>query len=244
MLDMTCFTEVTPFGRSLRSPTPEKPVYYVTHPGGYQQLGWSVANEHPSEQAVMERVMTKALATNGFLPESRPDHPATLAVIYSWGSHNNPDPETIKRFPEVAMKIILERSTLVGGKKFTERLGAAMETGAGPGEFGEQAEFLLYQVHEELYYVVASAYDYAALARGQRRLVWRTTMTVNSLGVAMKESLPTLIANSAPFFGRETAQPKIGTQQISREGRVDIGELKVVKEKPAPSTESVAPNKP
>jgi len=33
------------------------------------------------------------------------------------------------------------------------------------------------------FFVVASAYDYDALAKGQRRLLWRTKMTVNALGV-------------------------------------------------------------
>ena len=177
ILDMTVYTEFTPYGRLLRAATPENPVYYAAHDTGYKQLGWSMGGEHPPKEADIERAMARALATNGFLAET-PEHRASVALFYVWGSHNKPPPDIARDFPELAAKNKLERAILVGGKDFAKGMSFAMEWGDPAGELDEKMQFLREQANEELYYVVASAYDYQALAHGQRKLAWRTTMTV------------------------------------------------------------------
>ncbi len=94
-------------------------------------------------------------------------------------------------------------------------------------------ERLVEELFASSYFVVASAYDYKALAKGERRLLWRTKMTVNSMGVNMAESLPPLIASAAPFLGRETAEPVAMTKQVSRSGRVEVGTPTVDERAPA-----------
>lgn len=232
-LDMTFNTEMTDYGRLLRAATPENPVYYVEQDGGFRQLGWNAGGEKPPSPAELQRILNNALANNGYLPAS-PGHAAGLALIYFWGSHNKPDPEFARDFPEAARRNILERAILVGGKKFAAGMSFTMEWGETAADHEEKMEFLRDQTKEELYYVVASAYDYQALARGQRKLAWRTTMTVTSAGLAMNETLPTVIATAAPFFGRETVEPEIGARRISREGHVLIGTPTVVEEKKTP----------
>lgn len=88
-------------------------------------------------------------------------------------------------------------------------------------------EFLVDQAADDCYYVVASAYDYATMAKGQRKLLWRTRMTVNSKGVSQVQSLPTLIASAAPFLGREMAEPEILTRR-AKEEQITIGTPTVV----------------
>ena len=95
-------------------------------------------------------------------------------------------------------------------------------------------EFLMDQAANELYYVVASAYDYPSFARKERKLLWRTRMTVNSSGVSQVQTLPTLVENAAPFFGKDMAEPEILFKRV-REGQVTIGPLKV-EEFPAAET--------
>lgn len=241
-LDMTYNTEFTDYGRFLRPASPQNPVYYVEQDAGFRQLGWSVGGEKPPRAADMERVLETALATNGFLPAS-PEHPPMLALVYFWGSHNKPDPDTARNFPELAQKNILERAILVGGKKFANGVSFAMEWGDSPADHEEKTEFLRDQAREELYFVVASAYDYRSLAQGQRKLAWRTTLTVTSAGLAMTETLMPLVASAAPFFGRETLEPEIGSRRVSREGHVFIGTPTVVEEKPAaPATGAKKPD--
>ncbi len=231
ILDMTVYTEFTPYGRLQRAATPDNPVYYVAHDTGYKQLGWSVG-EHPPKETDVERVMAKALATNGFLAATD-DHKPSVAVFYVWGSHNKVPSDLARDFRDLVKKNTLERAILVGGKAFAANMDFAMEWGDPSGDLDNKISFLREQASEELYYVVASAYDYSSLAHGERKLEWRTTMTVTSAGLALQESLKPLIATAAPYFGRETHGPEIAAQRVSREGRVEIGTAKVVDDPPA-----------
>ncbi len=92
----------------------------------------------------------------------------------------------------------------------------------------EKNEFLVDQAVSDVYYVVASAYDYAALAKHERRLLWRTRMTVAAAGVSEEQTLPTLIATAAPFFGREMTEPSIFAKRAVRDGQVELGTPTVV----------------
>lgn len=161
-------------------------------------------------------------------------------------------PETALR------KALLERAKLIGGAKFLKEVADAMHevdrlasmeksfvapTGSeGMGSVASMVrdpfdvlrnksaehERLVDELFSSSFFVVASAYDYAALAKGQRRLLWRTKMTVNSLGVNMVESLPPLIATAGPYLGRETPEPVVISKRIMRDGNVEIGEAVVV----------------
>ena len=88
-------------------------------------------------------------------------------------------------------------------------------------------EFLLDQASDDCYYVVASAYDYAAFLHKQRKLLWRTRMTVNSKGISQLQSLPTLIASAAPYFGRDMPESEILSKR-AKEGEITIGTPTVV----------------
>ncbi len=233
VIDMTVNTEVTNYGRLMRPVSPESPMYYVAAPSGFKQLGAALYGEKSPPVTELERAMKKSLATTGYVESTLPEHPPTLAVIYYWGSHNKLDPETAANFPDLAARYQLERAVLVGGKKYSSNLARALEYGAGPEDRSNDREYLRYQSADDLYFVVASAYDYAALSRGQRKLVWRTTMTANATGVNMKDSIVPLIATAGPYFGKETVDPQIAARKVSREGRVEIGESKVIND-PAP----------
>jgi hypothetical protein len=161
---------------------------------------------------------------------------------------------------DLVARNVLDRALLVGGQKFAAEmqklfaqediLAQSANTPVPPdGEAvlgSDQAafmdpvhqfklmnvknEFLVEQMVDDLYYVVASAYDYAATARGQRKLLWRTRMTVGANGVAMADSLPTLVASAAPYFGREMDEPATLTQRAVDDGKVDVGAPRVVPE--------------
>ena len=219
---MTANTELTDYGRLLRPASPEAPVYYFAHAGGFKQMGSPVGGEKPPLPKDMELAMKNALAVNGYrASDSFPGHNPSLIVFFSWGSHNRLDPETARSFPALAAKDKLERAVLVGGKKYVAERSFAMEWGDLTDRTTDK-EYLNYQATESLYFVIASAYDYAALARGERKLAWRTTLTVNSGGVSLRETLLPLIANSASVFGKETASPQIIQRRV-REGRVELG---------------------
>jgi hypothetical protein len=122
-------------------------------------------------------------------------------------------------------------------------LNRRMEFGDTILDHNERVDYLTDQAEDDLYFIVASAYDYAALARGKRQLVWRTSMTANSKGVALRETLMPLIATGAPFLGRETNGPEIAMRRISREGHVTIGTPVVVPDKEPPAEQPAAAKK-
>ena len=88
-------------------------------------------------------------------------------------------------------------------------------------------EFLLDQASDDCYYVVASVYDYAAFTHNLHKLLWRTRMTVNAKGVSQVQSLPTLIASAAPYFGRDMPESEILSKR-AKEGEITIGTPTVV----------------
>jgi len=88
-------------------------------------------------------------------------------------------------------------------------------------------EFLVDQASDDCYYVVASVYDYAAFTHNLHKLLWRTRMTVNAKGVSQVQSLPTLIASAAPYFGRDMPESEILSKR-AKEGEITIGTPTVV----------------
>jgi hypothetical protein len=126
-------------------------------------------------------------------------------------------------------------------------------TGAGGGgiadpvhrfiERDDLTRQLMEQIFDDCYYVVVSAYEGAALAKGERRLLWRTKMSTPSQGIGLKETMPALIAGGTQFYGREMTTPSVVDKQLHRGGHVDIGEAQV-KEYIEPGTERKQPGKP
>ncbi len=288
-VDLNVITEMTPEGKKRPKVTPDHPAYYVAQAGGYKQLGQTpVGHEHPPPLPDLERVMAKALATAGFLPEETPAHPATIAVVYNWGSHTTPTEDdqsilnelaaaqaaqengsappppsaTSSNFAEDQLpralsdlalrKDLLERASIVGGNKFAAEFSIALTAQAkyqspvlasalgnsdmpstpfdDPGcpfyRFYNRDERTMHLVEESFssfYFVIATGYDYAALAKGQHVVLWRTKMTVNSLGVAMKETLPSLVIAAGQFLGKDMPDAETITKKILRGGNVEIG---------------------
>lgn len=166
---------------------------------------------------------------------------------------------------------VIERAELIGGTKFGEELSAVLNkeaayeksrSGLMQPSVGMASPFnrfvsandnlmsLVEESFSSCYFVIASAYDCAAMAKGERVLLWRTKMTVNSSGISMTESLPSLIASAGPYFGREMTETVTITRRMLREGRVEIGTPTVIDDNPAPPPkapadgESPAPAKP
>ncbi|MES1166948.1 MAG: hypothetical protein ABUL68_03005, partial [Pseudomonadota bacterium] len=165
---------------------------------------------------------------------------------------------------EMVARNTLERALLIGGQKFATQMqalfaqedavaAAADQTPAPGGQaiIGPEQQALMDPVHlyrmksprndvlveqmaNDLYYVVASAYDYAAAAHGERRLLWRTRMTIDAKGVAMADTLPTLVASASAYFGREMDEPETLYKRTISDGKVEVGTPTVVE--PTPET--------
>ena len=102
---------------------------------------------------------------------------------------------------------------------------------------------LVAQAQVNCYYVIVSAYDCASVTQGKRQLLWRTKMTVDAQGVAMDDTLPGLIMNAGKYFGQDMSVAATLSKRLSREGRVDLGDLEIKEYLPAREEKKPADSK-
>jgi hypothetical protein len=176
--------------------------------------------------------MARALGERGFAAAPAGQVP-DLVLIYYWGSHYRLDLEMQRMFPEMHRQHLLERATLVGGPAYAQEVLRQLEWGYLPGDRSLKKGYLFQQTDTDLYYVVVSAYDHASILAKDPRLAWRTTMTVNAIGVAMKESLPPLILTASEWFGR-AMDDTVALRRSVRRGTVELGPLRVIEDDEPP----------
>lgn len=266
-VELTVITEMTELGRKQPPASPAAPVYYIAQSSGFHQMGHTSAGEHSLKPEEVERILTRSLAPNGFLPAAPPAHPPTLVIFYTWGSHSmlvEGDPDNPALSAQEVAANLLDRAALVGGVKFSQEMLklfqeaddlATLNRAPPPDPSGAVApippvlgdaqmeflnpinrfkaadpknDFLFEQFTNDVYYVVASAYDYAAVATKTKRLYWRTRMTVAAQGVSQEQTLPTLIASASPYFGKDMSEAETLTKRAVPEGQVEIGTPVVV----------------
>ncbi len=271
-IDLTVITEMTEAGKKLPPVSSSAPAYFISQSGGFKQLGHAPGNEKSLAPEQVEKLLTRALAPNGYYPAEPAKKEPTLAIIYVWGSHNllvEGDADNPSLSGEMVARNLLDRAALVGGEKFAKQMlelfqqadsmalsapapradpsgvMPTMQPILGPEQMAfmnpvnqfkranAKNEFLVEQAAEDVYYVVASAYDYQSLLKKQRVLLWRTRMTVAAQGVSQEQTLPTLIATAAPYFGKDMTEPEILTRRPVKDGNVEIGTPTVVEPAPA-----------
>lgn len=92
-------------------------------------------------------------------------------------------------------------------------------------EKSRRNEWLVDQVAEPLYYVVVSAYDAQSVARNNRILLWRTYMTVELGALAMRDCIPSLVAQGSRYLGRDMQESATLTRKAYSNVETRIGEL-------------------
>ena len=225
-LEMTAFTEVTAHGKTLAPATPEAPQYYALTEKGRQDRGEVMAGDAGPSREELLAPLQRALARAGYRPADE-THPATLALIWYWGSHNAPDGDMIRMFPDLAFKYAVDAAMLVGGRHYAQKIFREFDVAGWDYSVSAKKDFLRTQVAEDLYYVVVSAYALGEIAQNQHRVLWRTSMTVNTRGVSMRESLPPLIMTAGDYFGRATTE-SVALRRAVRRGTVKLGPMEIL----------------
>jgi hypothetical protein len=254
-LELTVITEMTDAGRRRPPVSPRDPAYFELYSLGPHNLGDEIGGTEAVPANEVVELLRRALAKNGYQPAQPPAHPPSLLITYTWGMHNRldePDPDNPMLSPMAVERNLLDRAALVGGTKFAEELRRAFEqkndldlTGGAlvpildPIELfrrrQENNDFLVEQSLADVYYVVASAYDYDLARTRQRVLLWRTRMTVASAGVSEQQSLPALVTAAGPYFGKDMPQAEVLSRRSVREGSVEIGPPIIVEETAPPA---------
>lgn len=252
LVDLTVMTEMTDEGRKLPPPTPDRPVYYTVAPMGYHAEGHAPDDRNPPAAKELIADLQRALAVNGYRPAA-PGLPPSLLIVFHWGLHSNLDAgdDQFGGFPDVAHRNLLSRAALVGGSKFAAELRQALEKqdledlvkttlpamfqsmlpDFGPLRLFVERDAKTRQLYEsartDCYYAIASAYDYAEASSGRRKLLWRSKLTVDASGVAMRDTLPGLILSAGKYLGVDMPEAATITQHMERKTTVTLGPLEV-----------------
>jgi len=200
-------TDLTEAGKRLPHPTPEKPAYYIPITTGYKKEGDFVKffQESPPPTAEIQRMIAKALASQGYLVAINNTRPS-LILAFRWGSW-------APIFLHGVFINQAEMETLVSGAQ------AELMTPLNP-----RARDAYEAARQPRWGVVVTAFDFDdQYYRHKVTILWRECMSTELWGHYIDEVLPTLIASGAPMFGRQTTTPQLTQTTVIPEGHVVVG---------------------
>lgn len=222
--DRTCSVNVnvsvTEAGRKVTPPTPEHPAYYYPVLAGWREEGAVEAGEKAPRKEALIKPLARVLAAQGYLVVGTHTPPPTLLLVLHWGSINPDMDETMDDEGNTWQQVLNERQmlALVGGSTLNAL------------DLGFERDEVMQAAHEDRYFVVVSAFDFADATKKKKTLLWRARMSTPSAGVVMADVVKAMVESGGPYFGRSTTRP-LWVEAPVRQGRVDVGELIVVPEK-------------
>lgn len=226
-IEVITITDMSPEGRLFRRPTPENPTYYIAASLGFRDLGGVVGGEKKPPNDEMIRTLTKVLAKQGYLPATEQSPSATLVLALAWGTLNadldygmDPDAPPRQRNRQQILKFL-------GGYKmgFSNADFDPLMPSLGGLSFHDFDSRALYDIASEDFYVaVIAAYDAAAMAKQQKKLLWTTRISCPSRGFWLADVMPTMMAISGINIGREMAKPSWVNASENYKPDVQIGD--------------------
>jgi hypothetical protein len=226
-IEVITITDMSPEGRLFRRPTPENPTYYIAASLGFRDLGGLVGGEKQPPNDEMIRTITKVLAKQGYLPATEQSPSATLVLALAWGTLNadldygmDPDAPPRQRNRQQILKFL-------GGYKmgFSNADFDPLLPSLGGLSFHDFDSRALYDIASEDFYVaVIAAYDAAAMAKKQKKLLWTTRISCPSRGFWLADVMPTMMAISGANIGREMAKPSWVNASEKYQPDVQIGD--------------------
>lgn len=242
-------TDTTPVGALRRPASQTAPVYYSAVSAGYRDLGGIIAGEKIPKKEAIHSAIAKVLAKQGYLPADDA-HPASLLLLWTWGTLNTDTFPSAN--PDLPDQQVNRQQLLrfMGAYKvgLVSKQPGGFQTDLFPGTLFQDADqqLLTDLSTEDLYIIAIAAYDYAAMTRKEKVLLWTTKISCPSRGLAMDQTMPTMLALAAPYIGRETTKPISVKATDQFKPDVKIGDPKVVEyleKTPVPVADAPAPAK-
>ncbi len=210
-------------------PTKEKPIHYIILGGGERTLGDAVAGEKMPKREDIARELVAALDSQGFRLTKLGGPIPQLAIVFTYGSANlssvdlnDTDPTTGETTTSTITFNHREIMALVGADKASRRLLMSTE-----------ADRINEAAREDRLYIFVAALDVDALAkRKEKKLVWRTRISIESRRRSLPESVAVIFKSAAPFFGAPTELPVFLDDADRRKTEVQVGTPVVVPEAP------------
>lgn len=219
-------------------PTRENPVYYIILGGAERTLGDPIAGEPMPKREQLTIELERALGSQGFVLTRVGGPRPQIAILYSYGSANLSSvdlEETDSSTGETTTSTITfnrrEIAALVGAFKADRHLLMSTE-----------ADRLNEAARDNRLYLFIAAFDVEALVKKQKKIIWRTRISIDSRRRTLPESMPVMLASAAPYFATETDLPRFIEDADRRKAEVLIGTPTIVDD-PPPRTAAPAPAK-
>jgi hypothetical protein len=200
--------------KNYQPPTAENPSYYLPLSGGFHSEGPSKGGADDDALKITKEeifaALAKPLAAQHFLPADK-NHVPNILLVAQWGYFRPDLKEGQTFYSEYDAK---RAAQLTGG------------TRVSLGTFAyEDARS---HMSDERYFLILSAYDYAASKKERKKVVlWRTRMSVVMNPTTFAESLAPMVVAGTPFFGRDSDVAREVDLSI-KEGHVKVGEAEVI----------------
>jgi hypothetical protein len=216
--DVNVVVDMTVEGRKIAPPTKEKPAFYYPVLAGYREEGSLVAGEKSPPKNSVAKLLAKALAAQHYYVVGPKTPAPSIILVFHWG-YMNPqvddtgDPDN----PQQIFWNQKEMLALVAGNTLNNI-----------GSLGFEREDILQNARDDRYFVIVSAYDFAAAKEKKKKLLWQAKMSTPSNRVSLAEVIPSMITAGGPHFGRETKRPESVAAPLAKEGKVEVGTPVVV----------------
>lgn len=214
-------------------PTKENPIHYIILGGGERTLGDAYAGDKMPKREEVARALVGVLETQGFRLTKLGGPIPQLAIVFTYGSANlssvdlnETDPSTGETTTSTVTFNHREIMALVGADKASRRLLMSSEA----DRINEAAR------EDRLYLFIAALDVDALLKRKEKKLVWRTRISIPSRGRWLPESVDVMLKTAGPYFGAATEMPVFLDDADRRKAEVQIGTPVVVPEQPAPKS--------
>lgn len=209
-------------------PTPEKPVYYYFMGATERTLGAAWAGEPQPDKKVLEAEIVRALAKQNYQRTQLGGPMPQLIILVAWGSANLMTDELTdtndagESTTSTLTWNAREIAALVGADKARHKLLMSSE-----------ADQINDAARQDRLYIMVGALDAEALRKKQKKLVWRTRISIESRRTSLPESLTVMLDSAAPFFGKNADMPVFVDDNLRKKADVQIGTPVVVPEPPA-----------
>lgn len=222
-------------------PSPGQPIYYVLAKGEVT-LGESVAGIKMPAAAAMEKAIVSSLAGEGFVRTEIGGPMPSIFILATWGDANFADfsyrPEVDQnqsaeeQEAQAKFQAALDATTAASRdrRKAENLVGTAKMLALPPAEMDR----VMAASNEDRLYISLLALDAEAFRQKKRKVLWRTSMTIDARH-KLADMVPAMLASAAPFFGRNANTPVFADDNYRRNFEVQVGEAKVVKENSPPA---------
>jgi len=226
-------TEQSVAGAAFAAPSADAPLAYVIRDGGAIEAGDPIGGEKPPTAEAVARALSQALA-NQHYQAATDGHPPAVLLTYHWGVIRPVAVPSVRgmRGDFGGFNRVVDDRQLTYDTTLRARIALVAPSAVArdtqdrfvginhlpvPGYVTPAMRDALQDALDPHYFIIVSAYDYAALTRGETTLLWRTRLSTLDNAGEQSRVIVTLAAASGPYLGRNSKRTELGKTPLLAE---------------------------